>query len=712
MMKKITAFFLSIVLIIVMAVPALAAEESLDKELARVTQIVKETLGIDNSYTKFDGNAADRNGRKIWYLSWSGEEDSLNVTADVNGKIYSYNHHTSNSYQERSGYSPAFPKVNREEAQSVAKAFVEKLLKEGEKASFTDIDKIYDIRNSSSYYFYGTILLNGIKSPVSFHVGVISDGMYIYSFERSDLYDLCSADIPSAAASVSSDTASKLLSEKVKLKLQYFLAEDGKPAVLRYLPVYNGNYIVRADTGELVDIDKISTNYASAAEARIKDAAQSAYGKGLSEVELSAVSGLEGVYSKEKLDSALRTVDALGLGNGFTLRSADYWKDAEAGNVYCQMTYIKKVDNSEIKERYPDYYDGDSPKSIYIYKHILVDAKTAALKSVSTSPSRIYGQKQKAVFSPSQLENKASDFLKKYFGDKFAKISLDKEDSKAEDGRFSYSEISSGIPFPQNSIFVSIDSYDGTLSDLNINWKDGVEFAPAEGIVGAETALASYTACFKPVLQYVYIPAENDTERFKLVLAYKFEFEKYVSGVDARSGDVIIPASETSASVISYDDIDGCYGRTQIETLAKYGIGFAGSSFKPEAQLTQKDALILLLSAVDCRFGENDEDEIYNCAYGYKLISRKEKDPGKLLNRAEFVKMLVGATEYGSSAELKGIFSSGFSDEAVIPEGYLGYVAIARALGIVNGDSENNFNALGTLQRQDAAIMLYNFMSR
>jgi hypothetical protein len=156
--------------------------------------------------------------------------------------------------------------------------------------------------------------------------------------------------------------------------------------------------------------------------------------------------------------------------------------------------------------------------------------------------------------------------------------------------------------------------------------------------------------------------------------------------------------------------LNGSYGKTQIEKLAEYGIGFKGTSFQPTAKLTQKDALILLLSAVG--YTTDNEDDLYQLAYGYQFLTKAEKDAGKTLTRAEFVKMLIGATEYGSAAKLSGIYQCGFRDDSKISATHYGYVAIAKALKMITGDTKNNFNPNTVITRQDAAIMLYDFMSR
>ena len=65
---------------------------------------------------------------------------------------------------------------------------------------------------------------------------------------------------PPATPTVSKDIAAGMLAGKVKLQLEYVLNADGKSATLQYVPVYTGNYIVKADTGELVNLDDVSNN--------------------------------------------------------------------------------------------------------------------------------------------------------------------------------------------------------------------------------------------------------------------------------------------------------------------------------------------------------------------------------------------------------------------------------------------------------------------
>jgi hypothetical protein len=76
------------------------------------------------------------------------------------------------------------------------------------------------------------------------------------------------------------------------------------------------------------------------------------------------------------------------------------------------------------------------------------------------------------------------------------------------------------------------------------------------------------------------------------------------------------------------------------------------------------------------------------------------------------VRTLVGMTSFKQAAELKGIFNCGFSDDSAITQADYGYVAIAKGLGIISGNPDGSFRPNETITRQEAAVMLYNYMDR
>ena len=106
-MKKLLSLALAAALACSLAVPAAAAGESAEQRLTQVTQKVKQTLGIPDSYTTFYGELTQDEISPYWRLNWEGEEASLTVYAGEDGKIYRYQY--SPAEEGSSGGSTAAP---------------------------------------------------------------------------------------------------------------------------------------------------------------------------------------------------------------------------------------------------------------------------------------------------------------------------------------------------------------------------------------------------------------------------------------------------------------------------------------------------------------------------------------------------------------------------------------------------------------------------
>lgn len=121
-MKKFFSFVLSAALLLTLAVPAAAAEETADQRLAGVTAKVKAVLGIGDEYEEFYGELQEQELTPVWSLSWSREEDRIEVLATEEGKVLSYylyeNGSTAVPSVEGGGVLPVFPALSQEEAQA------------------------------------------------------------------------------------------------------------------------------------------------------------------------------------------------------------------------------------------------------------------------------------------------------------------------------------------------------------------------------------------------------------------------------------------------------------------------------------------------------------------------------------------------------------------------------------------------------------------
>ena len=199
------------------------------------------------------------------------------------------------------------------------------------------------------------------------------------------------------------------------------------------------------------------------------------------------------------------------------------------------------------------------------------------------------------------------------------------------------------------------------------------------------------------------------------MLGYSLEREDYLSGMDAKTGQPVQPAWSTQNAGLAYSDLAGHWAREEIETLAKYDVGYSGGAFRPDNALTQLDLIALLASTEGYLYdsdAEDGADQLYEYAYGLGLLSRAERNDSAVLTRTQTVRLILDAVGYGSVARLEGIFRTKFADDGSIPADCYGYVALGQGLRMVTGDSGGKFLPNAQATRAQAAVMLYNLMAR
>ncbi len=718
-MNRFLSFFLAALLVAGLCVPAMGAAESADARLARVTQSVKDTLGLDTEvYTDFSGDVYEQELGTVWSLRWSGDGTSLYVEALENGTVISYRRNDSGDtyYYGYGNKLPTLPKVDAKAAKSAAEAFLGRVL-DGKTESVKLGDPAAAGRlNSANVSFSGTILLNGLSSPLSCSVTVRGSDNAVVSFHRDALAVSFLGSIPSAKPAVTRDAAAKALRGTLKLELVYVTdGEDGKTAVLRYVPKDEETVYVDAQTGKLVtpDMELFGKNAAGGmmAPAAMPEEAKS-MDRGLTEVELSGVQKLEGVLDRDALDKLVRAESAYKL-DGYTLASTRYSlvRDGETERVLCSLYYTLPEDD-----------DGYSASRTFT-----ADARTGAVESLySFAP---YNKDKKSAVSAANAQKTAEAFLKR-FSAHAGEFALYRTDDSTADGApfyaFSFVRKANGVFFPENSCTIQIDRMSGAVAGLNYQYSEDVRFAANEGLVSAGAALEAWMASYDVALAYRSASKELDRSvaaeaklidmgytRFRtLLLSYALERETYCLGVDAKTGKVVeAPAWDAE---IAYDDVSGHWAADEIERLAQYGIGYDGGKFNPDKKLTQWELVALLASAQGMRLDPAQADadaknNAYETVYQMGALTRDERSDDKAVTRALLVKYLLNAADYGAVAKLPGIFTCSYADRASIPTDSLGYAALAQGFGLVRGES---FNGSAVATRAVAAAMLVRLMER
>ena len=137
-MKKTVCLLLALVLCLGLTLPAAAAAEPADEQMKAVILQVKKTLGISDDYTEFNGDSYVWGEQTWWQLSWWKEDESLSVTCDDQGKVFSYERWFSD---EEYRYSDKlhFPDYTWDDAARAARSFLSKVLDKNEAVELTKL---------------------------------------------------------------------------------------------------------------------------------------------------------------------------------------------------------------------------------------------------------------------------------------------------------------------------------------------------------------------------------------------------------------------------------------------------------------------------------------------------------------------------------------------------------------------------------------------
>ncbi len=744
-MKKLLCLTLALVLLLGLGVPAAAAgAESKDEQLRRVTLQVKTTLDIGDDYTSFNGDSYDRGDATWWYLSWYKDEEGLNVTCDSDGKVYSMNRYF---YDESYSYSSSlhFPAFGYAEALAAAKKFLPTVLGEGEDAVFEPRQD--SLQERSRYNLNGTLTLKGVETEIGLSLTFrTSDGLLL-SFYRDDSEQLITGGVPSAVPAFGAAEALPKFSEAVSSSLEWAYTDYEKhEARLTYRMGLDYGVMLDAQTGELFDRWNNFRGYSNAAGAAMpEEAAAADTSKGLTAVELAGAEKLEGVLDGEKLMALARAERAFGITEDYVLGSVNY-RAAEAAvdpatleegqetddSVTASFTLVKTLTgpgDGLTQEEYDELTEsGYTPT---IYKYFTADARTGEVQGLSTSYYGFGWKEREAADEEPAISRIALGFLEARYGDYLPLCEL----SSASQSRwsspqnyFTYTRMEAGYPCPMNTLSVTTNLETGFVDSFSCYWDEELSFGPAGPVVGEDAARESFLKCYEAALRYVLVP--QDPEKWDSAsswrLAYLADIENgWVSGVDAVTGEANYTSWSEEELSLPYTDLAGSYAQKEIETLASYGVRFYGvEEFLPRAKVTELDMLLLMLSARGTKldYGEyagyaqaGDEEAlrwIYSEGYAQGFVSSREQDPFRSVTRTELCRCFVGLSGLSEAAALPGIFRTGFTDEDSIPEADLGCVAIAKGLGVVQGDLDGAFRPADTATRQELAVMLYRYLDR
>lgn len=689
-MKKFLSLVLAAALCAASAVPALADSNS--EKINEMLSVLKQRIGSTDEYDKFSGSVNAYGGETRYEFLWSKTDgdnrSSMNITMNSDGVVTSYytyggggNGRDGKASINRPDVSEAldaaisgFKKLNPDISENV------KITSDGEYRSLTGDDFGFVLQRTQ----------NGI--PVADDDGWISvsaDAKRVVSFSLNYTTGLKFED---SSKLISKEDAQNSFNEKFPMKLRYTTEykDDKKSATLIYSPDSEYNQYISATSGEIITREYRRHRFGGGdMKASESMAAMDMADNGFSEAEIKNLDTINGLIGLDKAEKIILTSKVINANSAYKLTEHALCRDWYDEDKYTYRLEFERTSGDE------DYWlDAE------------VDAKSGDILSFYISENR---GNEKAKLNVKQGYEKAYAALEvlapSHFGENMDYL-LDGDD-KDSSGNYVFFRYVNGIEFADNSVRISVDMASGKIISYRIGYDD-IEFPSADSVISAEDA---GKRLFEQVGYDVwYIPTYEDDKPAKALAVY--DTDSYDLTLDAFSGE--LKYKRDSEKVGEYTDIENHYAKNAIEALARFGIGFADSEFKPDSNITQADFVTLLNAAFNdygpiVIYKGISYENIYDDAIADGIVKEDEYSPDADVTRDLAAKMMVRALGFEEVATLNGIYVPIFAD---VSADSVGFTSILGAMGVIKGDENGNFNPSGTVTRADAAIMLYNYLSK
>ncbi len=683
-MKKIVSLLLCMV-ILAGILPVMGAEtESADMQ--KILLSVKERIPDTKEYPNFTSNIRQSGGNTVYTFEWSSDNESgyryMSVNVTASGIITNFS-----CYSERKA-DDGMPRITNSEKSD----FAENAKNLADKLNPSLKDKLIIYNDSEFESLYATEMTfrlqrveNGL--PVYGNTGSItidSTGEKLLNYHLSYTENVT---FPSPSSAISKEAAMKAFTEKLGLKLEYYTSRDGNKTIIypAYTEKDTAKYI-NALTGEVFSPkydDVVFRNEAS------MDKAMGSAGGGsspqLSEAEISELEKISGLLSKEEIISLIEKNELIAPDKDMTLNSYSINQDYRDKNVY--YAYVSYRFSGE---------------GAYKNANYTLDAATGELKSFNSYAEKPSDTELKEI-SEEAAEKLMAEGVTALAGEKLKEYKKEEEENKFSEH---YVRYVNGIPFRADSIHISVDAFTGKLNSFSIGYSKEEFPSVSEAISPSEAAeklfsQVEYKLCYildKNGATPVYIFDDNISRRInplsgKLLSWNHEEFKENKPN--------------------EYTDISGHYAEEIIKTLSAYGIGFEASEFKPSESITQEDFVVLLTSAFINRGpivigAKTLYDDYYRLARRHSIIDESEIDKKAPVSRELAARFIISALNLDEYAKMDEIFNCPFNDV----DKYKGYITLLYGLKVIKGDGTGKFHPEAQLTRADAAIMLYNYLTR
>lgn len=672
-MKKLLSFIIMSALIFTSMPPVYGAESD-SKELAAAIGIVKNLVNIEDSFTNFNYSTweEDMEGidktNKLWSLSWSEPKHTKGAYAvvDSNGLLRSFNTF------EDGDYSESFGSLSKQEGEEIALSFLKGVLPE----------EYNDIR-FSSYHGYGNVksyifdlYINDVMIDfIHMTVGINSDSHEIFEYSSENLSYINTAVFPDSGTVISLDEGKEAYIDKIGVDLVYRIYNDYGQQIAESFMAYtlpSLSWGIDAITGKPIEYNYYSIYGRS--EDGLSDYGGGADSGALSPIEEEAVLSVEGLLSQEECQSILRK------------------------NVP-EFSNIKKFDYASLSR---DLFSNQYVWFLsYDWGSGSVDAETGEIVSFSIYTD--YSKTTKRV-SLEKAKDTAMNMINKLAPEKIKELVFNEYRSNYGDNyeeyHLTFTRHEKNLPVIDNSITVTVTKDKGKVLSYYTNWNENLQF-PEEGeTISIENAFDIFADNSGFDIAYILVDG-------KPLLAYVFA-DSISYQIDPKTGGLIDYSGKAykEKKVSEYGDIKGKWYEDTVMTLLENGYYLEGEDFNGNKGITQKEFFRYIYSKNNYYM---DQEELYDMLEDYGIIKSDEINPDALLLRQDAAKFAVRYLGLGKAGEKYEIYKSVFRD--YIEAEYRGYAALARSIGIIQGNSSNRLLPTNATTRAESAVIIFRIIN-
>ena len=339
------------------------------------------------------------------------------------------------------------------------------------------------------------------------------------------------------------------------------------------------------------------------------------------------------------------------------------------------------------------------------YSDIYVEADAESGKVLSFNNYSLESKNELDVKKASALAEEAARY---YYGDIFGEYKPDPENTapavstdkyKVSSRRFKYYRYVNNIQVSGDTITVTVNA-DGKVTGISCLYTKGADFGDGK-VISKATALSML---FEQKPMTLYYDGFTDLRSVPhTYLIYTMESWN----LNAKTGKLCdyngapITENDVNTGECPYKDIEKSKYKDEIELMYSYGIKLGDSDkFLPNVKITENQLSQLLETVKNGGYYPMPLEEV---------ISEESVNSVSVnvpITRRQLAKLLVKHEQADRFAGKNEIFRSPFKDVKENDKD-LGYIAIAWAMGIIEGDENGNFTPDGYVTREYAFHCVY-----